>query len=156
MVRYRMRKQIIQHNPKPISFKLTTNTFFLLYAITYSSLTLLTGFDLGDNEPFMEDGHHRTRLTFLIDQLRLVQQNTEKDRDYVLRKMNNAIANLEGTLTPKWQERDEVKGRMGEPKWKGNRNPSNEYSNKRKADEKEVRELREALFTVENLRISSE
>ena len=52
------------------------------------------------------------------------------------------------------EERDIVKKRMGTENWKNNPNPRNDYAEKRRAAEEMLRNVTEALVTIEPLDFS--
>jgi hypothetical protein len=99
--------------------------------------------------------HNRGALEQLFVNMDTVRDHMSKEKEKAIGMMHKRINYLLGRLRPEWSDRDAAKSRMGEDKWKNNPSPTFEFAKRRELNEKELKELREAVECLESLRLQA-
>jgi hypothetical protein len=68
-----------------------------------------------------------------------------RERHNFVKAAHRQMEYLNNRLQPQWESRDQAKNRIGEEKWTNNPAPKNTYYRMRQQDEKQLRQLKDAL-----------
>jgi hypothetical protein len=79
--------------------------------------------------------------------IQYLTKQTAKFQQYARNKERQLMQRLE----PQWQSRDDIKKRWGSERWNNNPNPKRNYAAIRAADEAQLREIRAALQSLEEM-----
>ena len=103
----------------------------------------------------LPDQHSFAQLQQLFEKLDLVKGHTEAQRDRAIGIMERRLENIDRQLNPLRQDRDQVRGSLGEDRWNNNPNARHDYARRRAPFEEERRALVQALEIIGNLSLSS-
>lgn len=101
------------------------------------------------------DGHDLKQLDNLLDNVHLVKEDTEREREFALERMQKELQHIVLKLQPLRQDRDVVKARVGENRWKNNPAPKMTYAERIIALAQEKKALEEAIDSVQMLMLAS-
>jgi hypothetical protein len=99
----------------------------------------------------LPDNHSYPQLHQLFEKIGLVKDHTQQERDRALETMQRRLEAIDRRLNPMRQDRDEVRGSMGNERWINNPRPKNDYSQKRFPLEEERRALVQAMEILQGL-----
>eukprot|EP01137_Pigoraptor_chileana_P028549 Opistho-2@12612 len=98
-----------------------------------------------------EQGERRAEESewhLLILNVSLTAEGAIASVDVLVRAIRRQINKLERFLKPMWDDRDSTKNRIGHNKWKSNPTPKNDYAERRRDAEGELRELQPAYSAI--------
>jgi len=101
--------------------------------------------------PVMPADHDYAQLDELLVSLHVLGADTEKEKERALGFLKKRLRFIEEKLDPMLKERDEVKQRVGDFKWKHNEAPEMSYAEKRLAWEEAKAQLLVAIDTLTRL-----
>ena len=83
------------------------------------------------------------------DAIHVATVQGSRDVDQYKQVGENRLYRLREILQPQWADRDAVKSRWGEERWKNNPNPSGDYAAMRREAERELHELEGVLAALD-------
>jgi hypothetical protein len=99
----------------------------------------------------VRDGHAIDVVELLYRNIEILRIDTGKAYATALRRMESRLQKVKCTLGPLLQNRDKVRARVGEERWKDNRQPKNDFVNMRISLETEQKQVRQALCIMNDL-----
>ena len=99
----------------------------------------------------VRDGHAIDVVELLYRNIEILRIDTGKAYATALRRMESRLQKVKCTLGPLLQNRDKVRARVGEERWKDNRQPKNDFVNLRISLETEQKQVRQALCIMNDL-----
>ena len=101
------------------------------------------------------DGHVIAVLEMLYQNIEILRTDTVNAYQTALRRIESRLETVQNKLAPMLQDRDIVRANIGEVRWIENRQPKNDFANRRKKLESERRILSNALCILYGLDIES-
>jgi hypothetical protein len=101
----------------------------------------------------LREAHNYDQLNTLFENLNLTRDHIEREKDKVLNRFETQLEVVNRKLNPLLRDRDAIKSKIGEEKWKNNPNPKMDFVARRAELEMAKRSLEQAIERLSTLEL---
>lgn len=127
------------------------------YQSVSEDINNLDEFDIDDyfanptNARIILDSHDIRQLYEFLNGYEILLEDTERHKDNSLNRLKKREEFLRNKLYPMWNERNEVRDKIGVTTWKSNPHPKLDYAERRRRWEEELRDISQGISVLEQL-----